>query len=181
VPVLPLNLRGSSCRPNAKNVRNLSGGKRRNIAPERRLRDCILTDRDDHVAMGIAAKRPSVPDLFSASSARELTPSAVRVPALPQRNHAPATSLTARHVLPSDLKTAIKQLDDEELDRLFSAVFAERKRRGKRLSNSDDRTQRKEAPTHSLTSGRVKAVRAAFTAGVTPSRIARSSASLGRM
>jgi hypothetical protein len=41
-----------------------------------------------------------------------------------------------RHVLPSNLDTAIKQLEDEELDRLFSAVLAEQQRRGKRLPNS---------------------------------------------
>ncbi|MFY9838345.1 MAG: hypothetical protein WAK55_18125 [Xanthobacteraceae bacterium] len=36
-----------------------------------------------------------------------------------------------RHVLPNDLTNAIKQLEDKELDQLFSAVLAEQKRRGK--------------------------------------------------
>jgi hypothetical protein len=77
-----------------------------------------------------------------------------------------------RHVLPSNLDTAIKQLDDEELDRLFSAVVAEQKRRGKSLPSSDERRQQKGAAP-ALKSGQVNAVRAAFKAGVTPSRIAR--------
>jgi DNA-binding NarL/FixJ family response regulator len=86
-----------------------------------------------------------------------------------------------RHVLPGNLDTAIKQLDDEELDRLFSAVVAEQKRRGKRPPNFHERTRHNEderarhnhpAPS-SLTRGQVNAVLAAFKAGVTPSRIAR--------
>jgi DNA-binding NarL/FixJ family response regulator len=86
-----------------------------------------------------------------------------------------------RHVLLGNLDTAIKQLDDEELDRLFSAVVAEQKRRGKRLPNfdertrhnDDERTQHNEPSPSSLTRGQVNAVLAAFKAGVTPSRIAR--------
>jgi hypothetical protein len=85
------------------------------------------------------------------------------------------------HVLPSNLDTAIKQLDDEELDRLFSAVVAEQKRRGKGPPNFDERTQHNEdertrhnhPARSSLTRGQVNAVLAAFKAGVTPSRIAR--------
>jgi DNA-binding NarL/FixJ family response regulator len=78
-----------------------------------------------------------------------------------------------RHVLPSNLDTAIKHLDDQELDRLFSAVVAEQKRRGKRLPNFDERTRHTEPSPSSLTRGQVNAVLAAFKAGVTPSRIAR--------
>jgi DNA-binding NarL/FixJ family response regulator len=75
--------------------------------------------------------------------------------------------------LPSNLDAAIKRLDDEELDRLFSAVVAEQKRRGKRLPNFAERTRRNEPSPSSLTRGQVNAVLAAFKAGVTPSRIAR--------
>ena len=78
-----------------------------------------------------------------------------------------------RHVLPGNLDTAIKQLDNEQLDRLFSAVVAEQKRRGKRLPNFDERTRRNEPSPPPLTSGQMNAVRAAFKAGVTPLRIAR--------
>jgi DNA invertase Pin-like site-specific DNA recombinase len=60
-----------------------------------------------------------------------------------------------------------EHLDDQQFDRLVSAVVAEQKRRGKKLSISD---QRVAVP---LTQGKVNAVRAAFKAGITPSRIAR--------
>lgn len=67
-------------------------------------------------------------------------------------------------------------MDDEQLDRLLSAVIAERQTRGgKKLPVSDQpsRKQRvKEVPPH-LAQGKLNAVRAAFKAGVKPSRIAR--------
>jgi len=43
-----------------------------------------------------------------------------------------------RHVLPNDLTNAIKQLEDEELDQLFSTVLVEQKRRGKNRPNTDE-------------------------------------------
>jgi hypothetical protein len=80
-----------------------------------------------------------------------------------------------RHVLPNDLPSAIKHLKDQELDLLLSAVLAEKKRRGKEHSDSNqDRHKRRiEAVSVRLTQGKLNAVRAAFKAGVTPSRIAR--------
>jgi hypothetical protein len=111
--------------------------------------------------MGIAAKRPSVSDLFSTSSDQEPSSSSCRS-ATPPRKQATAAPSSAQHVLPYDLTTAIQHLDDEELDRLYSAVLDEQKRRCKKLLNSDNRRERIEAPTPSLTSGQVKAVRAAF-------------------
>jgi len=47
-----------------------------------------------------------------------------------------------RHVLPSDLPTAIRQLEDRELDQLLSAVLAEQKRRGKKQFVSAEGQQR---------------------------------------
>ena len=88
----------------------------------------------------------------------------------------PATAAPLRrHVLPNDLTNAIKQLEDKELDQLFSAVLAEQKRRGKSGPNTDEsfRKRRVEAVAVPLTQGKLNAVRAAFKAGVTPSRIAR--------
>jgi hypothetical protein len=84
--------------------------------------------------MGVAPQQSSESDLPSASSGRERKTS--RVPSAPPA----ARSSPPQHVLPSNLNTAIKQLDDQELDRLFSAVLAERKRRGKRFPNFDERT-----------------------------------------
>jgi DNA invertase Pin-like site-specific DNA recombinase len=79
-----------------------------------------------------------------------------------------------RHILPADLPKAIKQLDDRELDRLFAAVLAQQKRRGKKLPVSDGNSRKRQVEVPpSLTQGRLNAVRAAFKAGVTPSRIAR--------
>jgi hypothetical protein len=63
-----------------------------------------------------------------------------RVPSLPAPNPPPswqmnidaAAASLRRHVLPKDLPAAIKQLDDQELDRLLAAAVAEqRRRRGK--------------------------------------------------
>jgi len=70
---------------------------------------------------------------------------------------------------------AIKQLGDQELDRLLGAVIAEQKRRGKKLGVSDENSRKRkvEAIAVSLTQGKLNAVRAAFKAAVTPSRIAR--------
>jgi 2-methylcitrate dehydratase PrpD len=77
-----------------------------------------------------------------------------------------------RHVLPNDLPKAIKQLKDQELDLLLSAVLAEKKRRDMK-SNEGLHRGRIEAVSVPLTQGKLNAIRAAFKAGVTPSRIAR--------
>jgi len=108
-----------------------------------------------------------------------------------------AEKLSSRHVLPRDLSSALKQLDDGELDRLFAATRHELQRRGRSLTNtsvirptthmgteqraSDQSTTTEESPERrqpqepnvALTRGQVNAVRAAFKAGITPSRIAR--------
>jgi len=86
----------------------------------------------------------------------------------------PLSEVPSRHVLPADLPTAVRQLDDPELEQLLSAVIAEQKRRGKKLSTEIPRKQRVEVVAAvPLTQGKLNAVRAAFKAGVTPSRIAR--------
>jgi transposase-like protein len=84
------------------------------------------------------------------------------------------TTGSLRYVLPKDLNAAIKQLNDEELDRLMSAALEEQTRR-KTHSVPEIPRQRQEAegPAESLPLGKVNAVRAAFKAGVTPARIAR--------
>jgi hypothetical protein len=73
------------------------------------------------------------------------------------------------------LPTAIKHLDDQELDRLAAASFAELIRRGRKPPVQDETAfkGRVEDAAVSLTPGRLNAVRAACRAGVTPSRIAR--------
>ena len=105
--------------------------------------------------MGTRA-RSSTPDLFSSTPIQSL-PSAI----------------PSRHVLPADLPNAVRHLDDQELDQLTSAVIAEQKRRGKKLPAEISRKRRVElVAAVPLTQAKLNAVRAAFKAGVTPSRIA---------
>lgn len=79
-----------------------------------------------------------------------------------------------RHILPSDLPAAIKYLNDQELDELQAAVTTELQRRGKKPPLSDKGpSERAEAATVSLTPTKLNAVRAAFKAGVRPSKIAK--------
>jgi hypothetical protein len=111
----------------------------------------------------------------SLETAKPMYPRGPNPPPSSQLNtDAPAASLR-RHVLPKDLPAAIKQLDDQELDRLQAAVLAEQKRRGRKPAESVELrdTRRIEAVTVHLTPGKLNAVRAAFKAGVKPSQIAR--------
>lgn len=119
------------------------------------------------MGMGSVHNLSTTPDLFSdsvARSASSASPSSL----------ATAAS-TQRHILPSNLPAAIKQLNDGELDQLLSAVLAEQKRRGRRPpgSNESARNQHAQELAPPLTQGKLNAVRAAFKAGVTPSRIVR--------
>ena len=88
--------------------------------------------------------------------------------------------LSHRAILPNDLPKAMRYLPDRELDHLVQAAIAEARRRGRPIQglarSPADRPSarlRVEAPAGSLTWGQVNAVRAAFKAGVSPSRIAR--------
>src|ERR1700686_3785325 len=86
-----------------------------------------------------------------------------------------AAASSRRHVLPKDLPAAIKQLDDQELDRLLEAALAEQKRRGRKPAVSVETLDkpRIEVVAVHLTPGKLNAVRAAFKVGVKPSQIAR--------
>ena len=76
--------------------------------------------------------------------------------------------------MPSDLPAAIKHLNDQELDQLLTAAMTEQQRRGKKPAEPDKATSKRvEAQSVSLTPGKLNAVRAAFRAGVTPSKIAK--------
>ena len=112
--------------------------------------------------------RPSTPDLFSHSSATQ--PAAENSPAASSK-----ITPSSRRILPADLPNAIRHLDNQELDRLLAAVIAEQKRRGRKLAASDESSPKRklEAISAPLTQGKFNAVRAAFKAGVKPSRIAR--------
>ena len=120
--------------------------------------------------MGSGRFDAKIPDLFSAELPREqaaLTPS-------PTISAAVDATLSPRHILPSDLPAAIKHLNDQELEQLLTAVIAERQRRGKKPPAPEKApSKRLEAGGVSLTIGKLNAVRAAFKAGVTPSKIAK--------
>ena len=111
-----------------------------------------------------------IPELFSAP-AREhgaLPPN----PPIPTADDAVSSP---RHVLPSDLPAAIKHLNDQELEQLQAAVTAEQQRRGKKPPSNEKTPSKRpaEAIAVSLTPGKLSAVRAAFKAGVRPSKIAK--------
>jgi hypothetical protein len=79
------------------------------------------------------------------------------------------------YALPTNLPSALKHLDDDQLDRLLAAVISELKQRGKMFPVSDKPSRKKPikdvaAP---LAQGKLNAVRAAFKAGIRPSRIAK--------
>jgi|SRR6516225_9406471 len=137
-------------------------------------RDCDLCTQLHDQCMPTHA-RSSTPDLFSSAPAREAysrsTESAESSPAI---MHAPPRAIPSRHVLPADLPNAVRHLDDHELDQLLSAGIAEQKRRSKKLALKISQPRRvRVVAAAPLTQGKLNAVRAAFKAGVTPSRIAR--------
>ncbi len=127
------------------------------------------------------------PDLFSTDAVRDAS-----TPPPPATKDATAQPEPQRHVLPKNLRNAVKHLNDEELDLLHAATLEERKRRGtlqpnvgadsaqtsghaKRSPIKDKISQRRRAniAEATLTLGQINAVRAAFRAGITPVRIAR--------
>jgi hypothetical protein len=132
-------------------------------------------------AMGRDRGEQAIPDLFSTEMVRDGSPSPIKpIPA----TQPTADASSQRHVLPKNLRTAVKHLSDAELDLLHAATLEEMGRRG-RLPPTDQTTNRSsrmdksphkrqvEVTTVSLTRGQVNAVRAAFKAGIKPSLIAR--------
>jgi hypothetical protein len=135
---------------------------------------------------------PPAPDLFSEATPRDAFPAPVnQVPSPKPAIDKPAANSLHRYVLPKDLPGALKQLDDRELASLLAAAFDEAKRRdrlppglevtsaaGKPLPKSKQGSNAPQGHSAaiSLTRGQVNAVRAAFKAGIGPSRIAREHA-----
>ena len=139
--------------------------------------------------MGRDPIRNQTPDLFSTErlGGHSSDRSADAVTGRPPR----------RTALPKDLPKVIRYLENQELDWLLRAATHEAKRRGRPMpmaegspTNTPDassepipkQTEPPGRPTHQraartaaipLTRGQVNAARAAFKAGVTPSRIAR--------
>jgi hypothetical protein len=81
--------------------------------------------------MSKGSTRPGKPDLFSTTSVQEPSSlSANRVKAAPWADKKTPVPSLLRYVLPKDLPGAIKQLNDDELERLIAVALAEQKRRG---------------------------------------------------
>ena len=121
--------------------------------------------------MGSGRLTPIIPNLFSTVSPREDPSSLPPNPPIPTADKAASSP---RHILPSDLPAAIKYLNDQELDQLQATVTTELQRRGKKPTVSDKTPNKQvEAAAVSLTPGKLNAVRAAFKAGVRPSKIAK--------
>jgi predicted DNA-binding protein (UPF0251 family) len=140
--------------------------------------------------MGRDPVEPAIPGLRSTDGAKAAVPSSPTADA----TTGAAETASQRHILPKNLRHAVSQLNDGELDELFGAAFDEAKRRGrlppsvrtempssalrpqelttKRLTPAAKR-RRVEIAEVSLTRGQVNAIRASFKAGITPSRIAR--------
>ena len=142
--------------------------------------------------MGRERSEQISPDLFSTDAVRDAS-----TPPPPATTVATAEPEPQRHVLPKNLRNAVKHLNDDELDLLYAAALEEMKRRGRlppsvggdseklsrRSSNSltkpasptDKTSHRRQADLRqvSLTRGQINAVRAAFKAGITLPRIAR--------
>jgi hypothetical protein len=130
-------------------------------------------------AMGREPTERTTPDLFSTEKVRDAS--------APPKDESAAGSVAdtslQRHILPKNLRHAVKQLSDGELDELIEVVFDEAKRRG-RLPRSvrTETTPPAQRPSESTTKRLpqtdkrrrvVNAIRASFKAGITPSRIAR--------
>jgi hypothetical protein len=127
--------------------------------------------------MGSGRKQAIEPNLFSAIKPLDISPPPKSGPKTPLHTDEPVAAVLSSYVLPTNLPSALRHLDNDQLDRLLAAAHAERQARGgKKLPVSDElsRKQRtKVVAPPPLAQGKLNAVRAAFKAGVRPSRIAR--------
>ena len=133
--------------------------------------------------MGRDTAEQATPDLFSTDAVRDASPSPTK-PTLTTKAAADASA--QRYILPKNLRHAISQLSDGELDDLCEAAFDEAKQRRRLrwsvgyamvtkrspVTKKLERTRTDNAELL-LTRGQLNAVRAAFKAGITSSRIAR--------
>jgi hypothetical protein len=127
--------------------------------------------------MGSGRTRSTTPDLFSTASATvPLSPSINTPPSSQKTDDGGANASLPSYALPTNLLSALKHLDDDQLDRLLTAVRTEQQARGGKkppVSDEPSRKQRTKEVAPPLPQGKLNAARAAFKAGVKPSRIAR--------
>jgi hypothetical protein len=129
---------------------------------------------DRHMGSG---SNPSIkPDLFSAQQLPDTSSaSAGESKSLRAHKDEPAADPSPSYALPTNLPSALSRLDNDQLDRLLAAVLAELEARGGKKLPIDKPSRKKpiKGVAPALAQGKLNAVRAAFKAGVTPSRIAR--------
>ena len=129
------------------------------------------------------AEQPT-PDLLSTATVRD----AFSPPTKPCTTEAKTETAPQRYVLPKNLRNAVKHLSDGELDLMHAAILEEMKRRCKtpqgvetglparpvtKIQSLPEKRRQVDITEAPLTRGQLNAVRAAFKAGITPSRIAR--------
>jgi hypothetical protein len=143
-------------------LRTALNGSRTLVAECEARHDCF---------MGNSSIRSTTLDLFSTASAKEPAPSSINSPPSVDADWG-AAAAPLSYSLPTNLPSALKHLDDNQLNRLLAAVKSEQKRRGnqtvRRLSK-----QRVGTAAVNLTSSKINAICAAFKAGVSPLRIAK--------
>lgn len=132
--------------------------------------------RRHYYLMGSGRTRPmEEADLFSKASLPEPSSSANLPRPAPSTKDVTTAALPLRYLLPRDLQGGIKQLTDQEFAQLLAAVLAEQQRRGRKppSSSKTSRIPLVNEVALPLTPAKLNAIRAAFKAGVAPSRIAR--------
>lgn len=113
-------------------------------------------------------------DLFSAEQLTGNSASVAVEQIMPSLSTKPSPD--PLYALPTNLPSALKHLDNEQLDRLIAAATSERQGRGvnkifiKELPHETKRSERELVP---LAQGKMNAIRASFKAGVKPNQIAR--------
>ena len=130
-----------------------------------------------HWRMGSGSNPSIKPDLFPAQQPSDtLSLPASEPRSVPVRKDEPASAASPSYALPTNLPSALRHFDNDQLDRLLAAVLAEQQARGgKKVPVSNEPSPKKptKAIAPALAQGKLNAVRASFKAGVTPSRIAR--------
>ena len=121
-----------------------------------------------HLLVSIEQKVVEILNATPSSSASEAKSSSLRIDET-------AAASSQSYALPKNLQSAIRYLDDDQLERLLAAVLAEQRRRGKKVPVSDKSPRKAlvKVAAPPLPQGKLNAIRAAFKAGFTPSRIAR--------
>src|ERR1019366_10339272 len=93
-----------------------------------------------------SGSNPSIKaDLFSAQQSPDTSSLSASEPkSSPLRSDEPAAAASPSYALPKNLPSALKHLDDDQLDRLVAAVLAERQARGGKKVPVSDEPSRKQ-------------------------------------